>query len=232
MIPLSKACSAPSESRPRLALTIWPVSLTVLRKRCALGWASWAAGLEVWASWAAGLEVSTHTCRRLTYCFDPQELRTACARLPVKTWLSDDGCRHVAGLPPTIIRTLIGESWPEGGHLAVEIHTRCSCSLKTALVPTRKHARWRAIMLGTPFRDSVVVNTWPYLGAALTSSHDDSSPCTQSEGQEAVDEMDNELTDGSAVRGPDPCNTHLHGGCGRDTRPDEPSVWQRPRTKH
>ena len=39
----------------------------------------------VWASWAAGLEVSTHTCRRLTYAADSQELRTACARLPVKT---------------------------------------------------------------------------------------------------------------------------------------------------
>ena len=26
--------------------------------------------------------------------------------------------------------------------------------------------------MGTPFRDSVVVNTWPYLGAALTSSVD------------------------------------------------------------
>ena len=28
-------------------------------------------------------------------------------------------------------------------------------------------------MMGTPFRDSVVVNTWPYLGAALTSSVDE-----------------------------------------------------------
>ena len=128
----------------------------------------------IWASWAAGLEVSTHTCCRLTYASDSHELRTACARLPIKTWLSDDGCRHVAGMPPTIMRTLIAEIWPTGGHLAVETHTRCTCSLKTALVPNRKHARWRTIMMGTPFRDSVVVNTWPYLGAALTSSVDDS----------------------------------------------------------
>ena len=35
----------------------------------------------IWASWAAGLEVSTHTCCRLTYAEDSQELRTACARL-------------------------------------------------------------------------------------------------------------------------------------------------------
>ena len=44
----------------------------------------------IWASWAAGLEDSTHTCSRLTYAVDSQELRTACARLPVKTWRSDD----------------------------------------------------------------------------------------------------------------------------------------------
>ena len=28
-------------------------------------------------------------------------------------------------------------------------------------------------MIGTPFRDSVVVNTWPYLGAALTSAENE-----------------------------------------------------------
>ena len=126
----------------------------------------------IWASWAAGLQVTTHTCCRLTYTTDCHELRTACARLPITTWRSDDGCRHVAGMPPAIVRTLIAGIWPNGGHLAVETHTRCTCSLKTALVPSRKHARWRAIMVGTPFRDSVVVNTWPYLGAALTSAVD------------------------------------------------------------
>ena len=100
----------------------------------------------IWASWDAGLEVSTHTCCRLTYAEDPQELRTACARLPVGTWCSRDGCRHVTGLPPTLMKNLIGELWAEGGHMAVETRIACNCSLKTALVPTRKHAHWRAIM--------------------------------------------------------------------------------------
>ena len=50
----------------------------------------------------------------------------------------------------------------------------CNCSLKTALVPNRKHAHWRAVMAGTPFGANAVVNTWPYLGAAVTSSVDDS----------------------------------------------------------
>ena len=128
----------------------------------------------IWASWAAGLEVSTHTCCRLTYAEDSQELRTACARLPVDTWCSSDGCRHVTGLPPTLLRILIGELWAEGGHMAVETRIACNCSLKTALVPTRKHAHWRTIMAGTPFGADAVVNTWPYLGAAVTSSVDDS----------------------------------------------------------
>ena len=88
----------------------------------------------IWASWAAGHEVSTHTCRRLTYATDSQELVSACARLPVKTWRSNDGCRHVTGMPPTIIRTLTGEMWTEGGHLAIETRTMqlfapdCTCS--------------------------------------------------------------------------------------------------------
>lgn len=175
----------------------------------------------VWASWAAGLEVSTHTRRRLTYAADSQKLRTACARLPVKTWRSDDGCRHVTGIPPTILRTLIGESWPEGGHLTVETHTRCNCSLKAALVPNRKHARWRAVMLGTPFRDSVVVNTWPYLGAALTSSVDDSHICTLSVDHESANEPAGENTGGDADAGPSSHNTRLHGCRCLDARTDK-----------
>ena len=146
----------------------------------------------IWASWAAGLQVTTHTCCRPAYTTDSHELRTACARLPIKTWLSDDGCRHVAGMPPSIIRALIAEIWPRGGHSAVETHTRCTCSLKTALVPNRKHARWRTIMMGTPFRDSVVVNTWPYLGAALTSSVDDDADA-HTEEQEAANGPPNGL---------------------------------------
>ena len=163
----------------------------------------------IWASWAAGLEVSTHTCCRPTYASDSHELRTACARLPVKTWLSDDGCRHVAGIPPTIMRTLIGEIWPTGGHLAVETHTRCTCSLKAALVPNRKHARWRTIMMGIPFR---VVNTWPYLGAALTSTVDDSCVGTHSEEQETADGSTSDLTGGNDGAETNPRNTLVSMG--------------------
>ena len=123
------------------------------------------------------------------------------------TWLSDDGCRHVTGMPSTIMRTLIAEIWPTGGHIAVETHTRCTCSLKTALVPNRKHARWRTIMMGTPFRDSVVVNTWPYLGPALTSSVDNSDVGMHTEEQEAANGSSNSLNGGSGVAASHPRNT-------------------------
>ena len=157
------------------------------------GQAMRASNYLIWASWVAELQVTTHMCRRLTYAIDCHELRTACARLPIKTWLDDDGCRHVAGMPPAILRTLIAEIWQIGGHLAVETHTRCSCSLKTALVPNRKHSRWRTVVMGTPFRDSVVVSTWPYLGAALTSSVDDDADThTHTGEQEAANRPHND----------------------------------------
>ena len=69
----------------------------------------------IWASWAAGLQVTTHTCWRLTYASDSHDLRTACARLPVKTWLSEDGCRHVAGMPPALLRNMLSDLWPVAG---------------------------------------------------------------------------------------------------------------------
>ena len=44
-------------------------------------------------------------------------------------------------------------------------------------------------MTGTPFGDSVVVNTWPYLGAAVTSSGDDSHASTSSTAHESTSEL-------------------------------------------
>ena len=117
----------------------------------------------IWASWAAGLEVSTHTCRRLTCSEDSPGLRSACANLPVTTWLAEDGRRHVTGLPPVFLRSLMGQLWPEDGHDAQETNFECSCAFKTALVPKRRHEEWRAVMEATPFGGSAVRATWPYL---------------------------------------------------------------------
>ena len=77
-----------------------------------------ASFYSIWASRAAGLEVSIHICRRFTYPQDSQRLRSACASLPVTTWLSEDGRRHVTGLPPVLLRSLMGQLWPEGGYNA------------------------------------------------------------------------------------------------------------------
>ena len=63
----------------------------------------------IWASWAAGLEVSTHTCRRFTYSEDSTGLRSACANLPVNSWLDENGRRHVTGLPPALLRSLMSQ---------------------------------------------------------------------------------------------------------------------------
>ena len=103
----------------------------------------------IWASWAAGLEVSTHTCRRLTYSEGSTGLRSACANLPVNTWLDENGRRHVTGLPPALLRSLIGQLWPEGGHDARETNVECSCAIKAALVPKHRHEEWRAVMEAT-----------------------------------------------------------------------------------
>ena len=61
-------------------------------------------------------------------------------------------------------------------------------------------------MMGTPFRDSVVVNTWPYLGAALTSSVDDDAG-THTEEQEADNGPSNGLNCGNDVEASHPRNT-------------------------
>ena len=78
-------------------------------------------------------------------------------------------------------------------------------------------------MMGTPFRDSVVVNTWPYLGAALTSAEyeDASNPPEEQEPSTAPPNVTDRGGDDGA---PSPNNSlismgaviitsaHLHAG--------------------
>ena len=120
----------------------------------------------------------------------------------------------VGKLPVSLPQSCVRSSQKSGrqGDLAVETHTRCTCSLKTALVPNRKHARWRTIMMGTPFRDSVVVNTWPYLGAALTSSVDNSGVGIHAEEQETANGSSNDLTGGNGGASTNPRNTLVSMG--------------------
>lgn len=67
-------------------------------------------------------------------------------------------------------------------------------------------------MMGTPFRDSVVVNTWPYLGAALTSSVDDSHIGTLTSDLETANELFSENTGVNADAGPDSRNALISMG--------------------
>ena len=79
--------------------------------------------------------------------------------------------------------------------MAVETRIACNCSLKTALVPTRKHAHWRTIMAEIPFGADAVVNTWPYLGAAATSSVDDSQTSISLAGDRTTNTKTNDARD-------------------------------------
>ena len=67
-------------------------------------------------------------------------------------------------------------------------------------------------MMGTPFRDSVVVNTWPYLGAALTSSVDNSGADTHPEEQETANGSSSDFTGGNGGAETSPRNTHVSMG--------------------
>ena len=80
--------------------------------------------------------------------------------------------------------------------------------------------------MGTPLRDSVVVNTWPYLGAALTSSVDNSDVGTHTEEQEAANGTSKDLNGGSGVAATNPHNTVVAMGAVVVTqgRSDPPSA--------
>ena len=66
-------------------------------------------------------------------------------------------------------------------------------------------------MMGTPFRDSVVVSTWPYLGAALTSSVDDDAGTPTGE-QEAASRPHNDTGHEDDVVVAHPRNTLVNMG--------------------
>ena len=83
---------------------------------------------------------------------------------------------EVSGLPLELIRDFVNEATEGRAGVPEEVRGPCRCSLKTALVPAQGHEFWREVMDHTPFGGSAVKDSWPYLGAAVTSLQPDAGP--------------------------------------------------------
>eukprot|EP00959_Pyramimonas_sp_CCMP1952_P044931 938779-Pyramimonas_sp.AAC.1 len=116
-----------------------------------------SAILPPWASHVAGLCVDVHACQGLVLPMSPENLRRACASLPVQIKRHSSGATVVIGLTPELTKKILAhELGPSGARNAWIWQGECTCTFKTALVPAANHDWWRRTMAPSPFGASCV----------------------------------------------------------------------------